>query len=515
MQEKTVNVPMTVRRVYVLALILLTLLLVQGCANDRTGEVSGATDGQEVAAVTEEATATLTPPPTFTSVPTITETPTPGPSRTPTNTSTPSPVPTDTPVPTETPTSVPQSNPFLPNYGTPEKYLTATPPTPIPTPVPRWEIPASVTNILLLGSDNAIGSGVGNTDTIIIASVNTDSKTVSMVSLPRDLWVYIPGRTMHRINTALPLGGVQLLKDTILYNFGVPIHYYARIDFDGFQSAVDAVGGVDVAVSCSFEDHKLISPDLDPQDVDSWELYRLDPGIHHLDGETALWYVRSRERIESDWGRSKRQQQVLRALFNKGVDFNMLPQIPTLYETYRDTVDTDIDIGRVLQLARHAPAVRENGMQQLYIVGNQLQPWSVPDSNPPMNVQLPRWENMQYTFQSLFSPPVLNSASRTPIYVEVVNGTANPDLALLAADNLSWYGFVPVITEADRNDYENTTISYYGNNLKGSFDTLLSWLFHKKSGDIELVPDTPYDYDYRVVLGSDYDPCVNHLFAPG
>src|SRR5690606_37912946 len=203
------------RRVYVLALILLTLLLVQGCANDRTGEVSGATDGQEVAAVTEEATATLTPPPTVTSVPTITETPTPGPSRTPTNTSTPSPVPTDTPVPTETPTSVPQSNPFLPNYGTPEKYLTATPPTPIPTPVPRWEIPASVTNILLLGSDNAIGSGVGNTDTIIIASVNTDSKTVSMVSLPRDLWVYIPGRTMHRINTALPLGGVQLLKDTI------------------------------------------------------------------------------------------------------------------------------------------------------------------------------------------------------------------------------------------------------------------------------------------------------------
>ena len=131
-----------------------------------------------------------------------------------------------------------------------------------------------------------------------------------------------------------------------------------------------------------------------------------------------------------------------------------------------------------------------------------------------MYVQLPRWENMQYTFYQLFSPPALHSGSRAPIFVEVLNGTNNPELALLAADNLAWHGFVPVISDADRHDYESTTISYYGNNLKGAFDELLSWTFHQRSGDIELIPDTPYEYDYRVVLGADYDPCVNRLFAP-
>jgi hypothetical protein len=247
---------------------------------------------------------------------------------------------------------------------------------------------------------------------------------------------------------------------------------------------------------------------------ENWELYRIDPGIRHMDGSTTLWYVRSREAIEADWGRSKRQQQVLRALFHKGLDFDLIPQIPELYSTYKDVVETDLDIGRILQLASVAPAVRENDIQQLYIVGNQLQPWAVPDSVPPMNVQLPRWENMQFTFNRLFNPPALNTASRAPIFVEVVNGTDNPDLAVLAADNLAWYGFAPVITEADGDDYEETSISYYGSNLKGSFDVLLSWIFDQRSNDIELVPDTPYDYDYRVVLGADYDPCINHLFSP-
>ncbi|MFW5940549.1 MAG: LCP family protein [Chloroflexota bacterium] len=507
------------RRLSVLISIIVVLILVQGCAGDPSdqeqGQVGSGPGGEQVAAAASS-TDTATPAPaTFTPIPTITSTPTPGPSSTPTITLTPSSTPTDTPVPTATPTSEPQSNPLLANYGTPEKYLTATPPTPIPTPVPRFEMPSGVTNVLLLGSDNPIGSGVGNTDTIIIASINRETKTASMVSLPRDLYVYIPGRTMHRINTAMPLGGVQLLKDTILYNFGVPIHYYARIDFQGFETVVDAIGGVDVPVSCSFEDHRLISPDLDPEDEDSWELYRVDPGIVHMDGETALWYVRSREAVESDWGRSKRQQQVLRAILNKGVDVNLLPEIPSLYNTYRDTVDTDLDIGRILQMATLAPAVRDNGMQQLYIVGDQLQPWAVPDAQPPMNVQLPRWENMQYTFSRLFSPPALNSGSRAPVYVEVVNGTDDPDLALLAADNLSWYGFAPIITDADRDDYETTTISYYGDNLKGASGDLLSWLFSQRESDVELIPDTPYDYDYRVVLGADYDPCVNHLFAPG
>lgn len=391
--------------------------------------------------------------------------------------------------------------------------------TAIPTQVPTFEVPAGTTNILLLGSDTDLDEGVGRTDTMIIVAVNRDGPTASMVSIPRDLYVYIPGWTMNRINTALghgsavgyPGGAVAQLKDTILYNFGVPIHYYAQVDFEGFKQGVDIMGGVEIAVSCELRDWRLISPDLDPQDEESWEMFTLAPGIHMMDGDLALWYARSRL-TTSDFHRGRRQQQLLRAMFNQGIDLNMVGQVPELWNTYKDTVRTDLDIGRVLQLASLAPSIRENGIQNLYIVGDQVQPWREPLTDSA--VQLPVWENMQNTFARLFIPPTLNRASRPPITVEIVNATGDPEMASLAADNLAWYGFVPVINETPQPETDTTTMEYFAQNLKGSFDWLLAWIFKKSSSDVELVTDTPYQYNYRVTLGTDYDPCLNQLTAP-
>jgi LCP family protein required for cell wall assembly len=375
------------------------------------------------------------------------------------------------------------------------------------------------TNILLLGSDIDLDEGVGRTDSMIIVAINRDGPTASMVSLPRDLYVYVPGWTMNRINTALghgsavgyPGGAVAQLKDTILYNFGVPIHYYAQVDFEGFQQGVDIMGGVEIAVSCELRDWRLISPDLDPEEEDSWEMFTLAPGIHMMDGEMALWYARSRL-TTSDFHRGRRQQQLLRAMLNQGVDLNMVGQVPELWNTYQDTVKSDLDIGRVLQLASLAPSIRENGVQNLYLVGDQLQPWREPITDSA--VQLPVWENMQNTFARLFIPPTLNRASRPPITVEIVNATGDPELALLAADNLAWYGFVPIINETEQPETETTTMEYFAQNLKGSFDWLLAWIFKKGTNQVGLVTDTPYEYNYRVTLGTDYDPCLNQLTAP-
>lgn len=512
----------TWQNVAALALLLAIFALLQACSNDATGEVGAVSSRDETAESGQQESATPEPPPdessvpaTFTPVPTITQTPTPGPSATPTKTLTPSPAPTDTPAPTATPTSIPQQNGGLAFVGTPYNLMTATPSTPVPTAVPRFEVPDEVTNILLLGSDQDLEAGISRTDTMIIVSVNRRTKTASMVSLPRDMYVYIPGWNLNRINTALargsnanyPTGAIGQLKDTILYNFGVPIHYFARIDIEGFQEVVDALGGIELPVSCPVDIPVVKS--REPLEI---ETMRLEPGIHEMDGELALWYARSRTG-STDFDRNRRQQQLLHALFNHGVDVDLLSQIPTLYNTYKDTVETDMDIGRILQLAAIAPAVRENGIQHLYISGDQLQPWIEPVTGA--QVQLPQWEGeMEETFYRLFTPPSLNSGLRAPIYVEVVNGTDNPELALLAADNLAWYGFVPVITQADRRDYESTTISYYADNFKSSFDWLISWIFSQRSEAIELIPDTPYEYDYRVVLGADYDPCVNQLNAP-
>jgi LCP family protein required for cell wall assembly len=466
-------------------------------------------------------------PPTQTLVATYTTLATREPA-TPTRRPTARPTPTPSRTPTVTPTSRPQ---YVPTPATlaataevsPTPTISGTQtvvPTPvIPTAVAPFAVPSGITNILLLGSDIDLTRGNGRTDTMIVVSINPDGPTASMVSLPRDLYVYIPGWTMNRLNTALergsatgyPGGPVALLRDTILYNFGVPLHYYAQIDFEGFRRAVDLMGGVDVAVSCQVRDiWELKSPELDPYVLDNYNWRTLAPGLYHMDGTEALWYARSR-RTSSDFDRGRRQQQVLRSMLNQGVDLNLLPQVPELWSAYQENVRTDIDIGRLLQLVSIAPQVRANGVQHLYIVGNQLQPYVVPGTGA--QVQVPRWENMQYTLQRLFQPPALNRASRPPITVEVVNGTGNADLAALAADNLAWYGFEPVLageTEATA----QTTIQYYAQNFKGSFDWLLSWIFHRLPENVTLVPDTPHPTNYRVVLGRDYDPCVNQLFAP-
>ncbi len=519
---KSVNgKPAYLRRNYTPAWLLPLFILfgLVACSNPANAptvaHTSAATEAAEAVTATATPTVTASPlPPTFTPVPTITNTPNPLATDTPLPTATK--IPTATPLPTATPTSIPQRANSLPTFVPPDPAAFS---TAVPTAVPPFEVPSHITNVLLLGSDAPVGNEVSRTDSMIIVSINRQEGTASMVSLPRDLYVYIPGWMMNRLNTALPHGASAgyptgpegLLADTILYNFGVPIHYYARVDFGGFKTIVDQLGGVEIGVSCRLEDWRLKSPELDLQDEDSWEWFVLEPGFHEMDGEMALWYARSRI-TTSDFDRGRRQQQLLRAIFNKGLDLNMVPQAPALYNAFRDTVDTNMDIGRILQLAALAPAVRENGIQHLYIVGDQLQPWVVPENGA--QVQLPQWESMQNTFYSLLQPPALNRATRAPILVEIVDGADNPDLARLAAENLAWYGFVPEITSTADEEVEETTIAYYAPNNKGSFDWLLSFVMHQRASDIELITDQPYDYDYRIVIGNDFDPCVNQLFAP-
>lgn len=420
---------------------------------------------------------------------------------------------TSTPTATVTPTSLPQINP------TAELNITGsmaegvpTPPTAIPSPVPAFDMPDGTTNILLLGVDaNADGSDGDRTDTMIIVSINQKTRTASMISLPRDLYIYMPNRIMGRLNTAYVLGGVELLEQTILYNFGIPIHYYARVNFEGFKQIVDVMGGVTMAVSCPLEDWRLISPELDPTLEENWERFKLGAGIHDMDGDLALWYARSRL-TTNDFDRGRRQQQLLHAMFNQGVDLGLVTKVPELWATFSQYVQTDMDIGRILQLATLAPDVRRNGIQHLYVAG-KMKAWTVPESGA--SVQLPIWEGdnmMRDTFRRLFMPPALNRADRAPITVEIINASGYPAQGLLAADNLAWYGFVPVLGEK-RLMQDYTEMTYYGDNFKGSYDWLFSWVMGKPASQIELSSE-PSEFNYRVVIGNDYNPCRPAFDAP-
>ncbi len=189
---------------------------------------------------------------------------------------------------------------------------------PQPEPLPLVEQPAGTVNILLLGMDRLAGQGVARTDVMVVASIFPDVPAVNLLSIPRDYYAWIPGWGLDKINTAyvraervgFPGGGPALAKATVEYNFGVPIHYYAMVDFSSYRTIVDAVGGVDIIVECPFHDTYPDAESATGQtDID------LEPGLH-LDGKHALWYVRSRWNT-SDFDRHRRQQQVLMAILNQ------------------------------------------------------------------------------------------------------------------------------------------------------------------------------------------------------
>ncbi len=413
---------------------------------------------------------------------------------------------------TPTPTARPGIDPTL-GAATPDPF--SPPSTPIPEPMPQLFLDQDVVNILLLGRDTARDSASYRTDVMIIVSVNKAANAVTLLTLPRDLFVYIPGWTMNRLNTAsghgdaigYPGGGVALLEQTILYNLGIPLHGWARIDFSGFKQVIDLLGGVDVPVSCAMQDWRLkdpYDPAVDVQNADNWALYTVEPGVQHMDGDLALWYARSRKR-SSDFDRSRRQHQVLRAMLDQGLRLNMLPKAPELYQQYVQIVDTDLGIGDVLQFVPLAANLDKARIKSRFLGRAEVWSWTTPAGAA---VLLPDRAAITALLAEAFAPPPANTLARSGPAVEVWNGTPNTAWAALAVDNLNWAGQAPVLGAADRADYPRTQLYDFTVSPKGSVRAELQRLFSLGDGDVIAAPDANAPYPYRVVLGADYNTCV-------
>jgi LCP family protein required for cell wall assembly len=222
-------------------------------------------------------------------------------------------------------------------------------------------------NLLLLGSDQRPYEGGFRTDTIILVSLDPDQGTASLVSFPRDLYVQIPGWTQQRINTAMGYGGFPLLAATLEYNFGVRPEHYVMVNFWAFVQTIDSLGGIDVYASQSLTDHR-----------DGHGYYTISPGLNHMDGETALWYARSRYST-SDFDRGRRQQEVVLALFKRLLSLNAIEKAPELYDIYIQNVTTDFSFQDVAPLVPLAAQLSDsNNIQQYFIGPAHVTPWTTP-----------------------------------------------------------------------------------------------------------------------------------------
>lgn len=208
--------------------------------------------------------------------------------------------------------------------------------------------PEGQINILLLGSDYRPTSGF-RTDVVLLISIYTKEAKVKMVSFPRDLLVQIPGYEEDRINTPMQTGGFALMSSTFEHNFAVHIDHYMMTNMNGFKAIVDTFGGIDIETAANTSDRCDLS-----YQHGAW--CSIGPGSTHLDGELALWYVRSRY-TTSDFDRTRRAQEVLLGFFKKLMTLDAVSKAPEIYNLLINNVETDLTMTDILPILGIAPAM--------------------------------------------------------------------------------------------------------------------------------------------------------------
>lgn len=214
-----------------------------------------------------------------------------------------------------------------------EEQMTVEDPTDTVPLIERMEmIPTGkdVINILLVGQDRRSGTKRENTDAMILCTINKNQKTLTMTSFMRDMWVYIPEYYNNRINVPYLLGGFELLNETLSYNFGVTADYNVEIDFSGFMTAVDMVGGIDIELTAAEAKYLNRRGNWDVEEDCDWELTE---GVNHLTGSQALAYSRIRD-IGDDFGRTSRQRTVLTVLIEKAKGLDLLQMYELVKEIF-------------------------------------------------------------------------------------------------------------------------------------------------------------------------------------
>jgi len=255
-------------------------------------------------------------------------------------------------------------------------------------------------NVLVLGIDRRPGEGDAvRTDTLLLVHADPGSGRLAMLSIPRDLWVSIPGHGEGRINTAHVYGeleapgkGPQRVAETVSHNLGVPVDYTLRLDFDAFRQVIDAAGGIEIEVPEAIVDDAYPTEDYGVMRIE------IPAGMQHMDGERALQYARSRHG-SSDLHRAARQQQIFVALAKKLTSPGGWPLLPGVYQALQSAVETDMGLRDLSRLALAWQRAGEGGVEQIVIDRDMTTPFQTADGAA---VLLPRWELIHPLVSSRF-----------------------------------------------------------------------------------------------------------------
>ncbi len=392
---------------------------------------------------------------------------------------------------------------------------------PNPASLPEWSGIERV-NILLLGIDEReVEDGPWRTDTMIVLTVDPATRSAGMLSIPRDVWVPIPGYDVEgKINTAhflgdaegYPGGGPALAMATVQYNFGVPLQYYVRLNFSAFERLIDLIGGIDIYVEQTIDD---------PQYPDSgfgYEPLHIDAGSQHMDGRLALKYARTRHTEFGDFDRARRQQQVILAVRDKVTQgdtlLRLIGQAGPLFETLGDSVQTNFTLDQLIRLANLGSKIDLENIQSLVIDPSMTLSYLAP-TDPPQYVLIPIREEIRQLRDRLLNAgaslpgaqPADDAARLTAeaAAIRVENGTQTIGLAARTREFLAGLGFA-IASFGDAYDglstHEATLIIDHGD--KPFTAAQLAAALNLPPTAVRTAAGNGDGVDIRIVLGDDF-----------
>jgi polyisoprenyl-teichoic acid--peptidoglycan teichoic acid transferase len=373
-------------------------------------------------------------------------------------------------------------------------------------------------NILLLGLDYsprraAEEQGSPLSDTMILVTVDPLSRTIGAISIRRDLWVNIPGFDYNKINAAyklgedynLPGGGAGLAMKTVESFLGVPVNFYARVEFDSFVRLIDEIQGVKVTIT-------------EPMTLDwngSGEKFTLEPGEYVLPGNYALAYARTRDYGEGDIDRGNRQMEVIQAVRNRVLDFDMMPTLitnaPAIFKEIQAGVETNMSLNQAIQLALLMTQIPRENMKTYNIDFSMASPEIIPEGSilRPMPDKIRELRDLVFAQGSAAAAPIamgngdpLALAKAEGARIAVLNGTGAGGLAETTGAYLTSQGLNVVNAASADENYTYTTIVVH--NATPYTLAYLSAVMQVPNNRIYNRFDPNGSADITVYLGSDW-----------